>query len=99
MAAMAAGRKTFRGNRPCGHGHLTRYVENLQCADCNKAKSAAKKQAADAKREAVLPMIGGDYDCSVTQRRLKAASEEFVRLLFAEKLRAIREGVPNVKVR
>jgi hypothetical protein len=93
MAAMADGLKTFTSNRPCPRGHLIRYVENpLICAECHK-KRVTKNLAADAKREAVLPMIGGDYDCAVTQRRLIAASEKFVRLLYAEAMTAIREGV------
>ncbi len=38
-AAMAAGEKTYRSERPCKIGHLLRYVKGGSCAECVRIRT------------------------------------------------------------
>ena len=42
-----------------------------------------------------LPLIGGELNDDLNRHRLVKASRKFLRLLYAEKLTAIREECPD----
>jgi hypothetical protein len=61
-------------------------------SDMALVKAKVNKLQCRTRETEVLPIIGYDFDTGTTDKKLVAASEKFVRLLYAERLTAIREG-------
>jgi hypothetical protein len=101
-AALKAGARRFKCEVSCPHGHFWRFTDSMGCAECSDERRAARISKSKSVKKIVgtrrgdddkPPAIGQDIDNDQNLRRLKKASQNFLKLLYAEKLEAIRSGV------